>query len=604
MKKFDDRPFIRSQFAIDSMRDNGFLSAAHALAEIIDNSVQAKSTLIDLIVLEKKTESSRHHIDEIAVLDNGIGMSAETLYLALEFGQSLNKNDPKGIGKFGMGLPNSSISQCKRVEVWSWEHLNDVNFTYLDIDEIKEGKLEHIPQPMKKEFPEWLDVAAEKIPESGTLVVWKKIDRCQWKTARSIKKHTENLVGRMYRYFLTEEAENKVTIKFKVLQPLSNGLITILDPEFFKANDPMYLLNNTNLPDLPGECKGESWFEILDKEPVTIHYTIVDESGNEMEKESIVTITTSVPKKFVWEKQRENLTQTLGSTHWGKHALKNMGVSIVRANRELELRTDLIQSSDWINNGKARFCGIEVKFDPELDGFFGVTNNKQHVVNLKIFNVDDNYENEGFESSAEYIDYLRENENYNIAMSELVAKIAEAAKKAKDHTSSFNVKGKSTTKDDEDDDLVSPVNDIIDTINDKLDENNFIETPKPTKDNVVKVLQETGSSEEEAIKIAERVMQKGLKVLTLECPLRTEAFFEVTDEFGLTYIQINTNHVFYEKILKQLQPEQKASLELCLAAWARYERDCISSKQMKNMLVITRDKWGANLTEFLSFDDV
>ena len=140
------RPFIRGQVAIDSMRDNGFLSAAHALAELIDNSIQAGADNVELIAFEqaKQSQSGRSlkEIDKIGVLDNGCGMSPETLHLALEFGASKNRDDANGIGKFGMGLPNSSISQAQRVDVWSWTVGNPIHHTYLDIELIKQGKLE------------------------------------------------------------------------------------------------------------------------------------------------------------------------------------------------------------------------------------------------------------------------------------------------------------------------------------------------------------------------------------------------------------------------------------------------------------------------------
>ena len=44
-----------------------------------------------------------------------------------------------GMGKFGMGLPNASISQANRVEVYSWQN-GECFYTYLDVDEIKKGR--------------------------------------------------------------------------------------------------------------------------------------------------------------------------------------------------------------------------------------------------------------------------------------------------------------------------------------------------------------------------------------------------------------------------------------------------------------------------------
>lgn len=600
---FKKRPFIRGKVAIDSMRDNGFESAAHALAEIIDNSIQAKSDIVDLMVLETKTNDSRYSISEIAILDNGIGMSAETLHLALDFGESLNKSDPKGIGKFGMGLPNSSISQCCRVEVWSWENSENINYTYLDIDEIKRGELELIPQPTYKAFPDWVREATEKLPDSGTLVLWKKIDRCRWKTAKAIKRNTESIVGRMYRYFLTDE-NNKVNIRFKVIRTLSDNKYEIQPTEFFKANDPLYLLADTTLPELPDEFKDECWFEEIDNEDIAVEFTSVDDMGNKKTVNSVVNIRTSTPKEFIWNKQRAALTKgTLGSSEWGVHAKKNMGVSIVRANRELELRTDLLQKPEWIHNGKARFCGVELRFDPELDELFGVTNNKQHVVNLKISNPDDEYESEGFESISDYLDYLKENENYNHAIGDIIGIIAEQVDKAEKRIKSWSTSPvkKSVNVTEPDSDFNTSI--IIDGIVKSMDEEEMLEPQNPNIEDVVGVLTATGSSREEALQIAEYVIEKKLEVLVRECPLRTEAFFEVTTERGLTYIQINTNHSFYGKILKVLEPQQKLTLELALAAWARYEREVVSSPKMKKFLEITRDKWGRNLEEFLSFND-
>ena len=55
----------------------------------------------------------RSRIHQIAVLDNGSGMNATVLRLALQFdnGTHLAEEKHTGIGRFGMGLPCSSISR-------------------------------------------------------------------------------------------------------------------------------------------------------------------------------------------------------------------------------------------------------------------------------------------------------------------------------------------------------------------------------------------------------------------------------------------------------------------------------------------------------------
>ena len=72
----------------------------------------------------------------MAVIDNGDGMSKEVLWDSLRFGIG-TRRARRGIGRFGMGLPYSSISQCRKVEVYTWQEPGKVISTYLDLDEIK-----------------------------------------------------------------------------------------------------------------------------------------------------------------------------------------------------------------------------------------------------------------------------------------------------------------------------------------------------------------------------------------------------------------------------------------------------------------------------------
>ena len=146
-----DGEIIPPELAVKAMRDSGYKNTAYALAELLDNSVQANATSVEIICIEaygQIKERSRRRIQAIGILDNGHGMLPETLRLALQFGNGTHLTDRKGIGRFGMGLPNSSISQCRRVEVWTWQNGPDnAMYTHLDVDEIEGRRMPAVPAP-------------------------------------------------------------------------------------------------------------------------------------------------------------------------------------------------------------------------------------------------------------------------------------------------------------------------------------------------------------------------------------------------------------------------------------------------------------------------
>jgi DNA topoisomerase VI subunit B len=110
---------VDEQRFILSTRDTGYRSTASAVAELVDNSVQAGANRIRIFVSHEGIGVDRRLL--VAVMDNGCGMDAETLTTALRFGGSSRFDDRSGPGRFGMGLPNSSFSQAKRLEVYTWQ---------------------------------------------------------------------------------------------------------------------------------------------------------------------------------------------------------------------------------------------------------------------------------------------------------------------------------------------------------------------------------------------------------------------------------------------------------------------------------------------------
>ncbi|MEJ8653334.1 ATP-binding protein [Streptomyces sp. MS1.AVA.3] len=197
---------VTSDLTVKALQDSGYKSTAHAIAELIDNGLEANADLVELFVVEstdRPTHRARYRVEKIAVLDNGDGMDPETLRHSLRFGAG-TRQERKGIGRFGVGLPNSSISQCDRVDVWSWTNGPDnALHTYLDLSELARG-LEEVPEPKLDALPTEWQALAEGLGSSGTLVQWSQLERVQWRGAETTITNTEHLIGRVYRRLITK----------------------------------------------------------------------------------------------------------------------------------------------------------------------------------------------------------------------------------------------------------------------------------------------------------------------------------------------------------------------------------------------------------------
>lgn len=69
---------------IHAMRDSGYKGTSSAVAELIDNSLQAGATEITVSLTVDEREGE--HPLVLSVIDNGSGMDARTLRTALRFG--------------------------------------------------------------------------------------------------------------------------------------------------------------------------------------------------------------------------------------------------------------------------------------------------------------------------------------------------------------------------------------------------------------------------------------------------------------------------------------------------------------------------------------
>ncbi|HWQ96706.1 MAG TPA: ATP-binding protein [Negativicutes bacterium] len=155
---------------INGLRDTGY-SFNTAIADIIDNSIAAQATKIDInINLDPRNELT------IYIADNGCGMDMDGLKNAMKYG-SKARIDPGSLGKFGLGLKTGSTAFCRCLSVVSKSVDDDtLRKVQWDLDYIaKTGSWKLKSFSVNSVEQEMLENTAGT--GSGTLVVWEKIDR-------------------------------------------------------------------------------------------------------------------------------------------------------------------------------------------------------------------------------------------------------------------------------------------------------------------------------------------------------------------------------------------------------------------------------------------
>ena len=217
--------FVEQDTALESMRASDF-DCYSAYGEVIDNSIQANATDIRLQFEERldRHNTTSKKIGRVLFADNGHGMDVDLLHKCLKLGHSSRYNDRSGIGRFGVGMTLGAIHECRRIEVYSKISSGNWNYTYLDLDEIKDGTLKHLPRPVQeKPSEEFVDF----IDGSGTLVIWSKYDK-QFEKYENIISQSEFWIGRTFRKFIWGEAKDYNSVKIQ----LNGKLVRAFDPLF------------------------------------------------------------------------------------------------------------------------------------------------------------------------------------------------------------------------------------------------------------------------------------------------------------------------------------------------------------------------------------
>jgi hypothetical protein len=311
---------------IDAIRDAGYRGTPAAISELVDNAIEAGATNV---TIELGGQANTTHV---SVADNGCGMTPETMRVALQFGGSTRFDSRVGLGRYGMGLPGSSMSQALRVDVYSWTTHDQPWWTFLDVAMIRAGAMATVPKARRAVPP-----FGPRDTTTGTIVHWTRCDRIPMITPRLVREIHEAL-GRVFREYIW--AGVSITVNDVEVAPV--------DPLFLRPSSaPMGAV-----PYGP---------------PLLFPVHLQD--GGRRRQATVSAQFVELPIS-AWEglsnadKRRRRIS-------------KSPGISILRADREID--------AGWFFMGSKRkenyddWWRAEVRFSPELDSAFGVTHTKQGI---------------------------------------------------------------------------------------------------------------------------------------------------------------------------------------------------------------------------------
>jgi Histidine kinase-, DNA gyrase B-, and HSP90-like ATPase len=307
-----------------AMRDSGYRSTAFAIAELVDNAIQAEASQVTVKVRESGDPECPV---EVVVVDNGTGMELPTLASALSFGGTSRFGSRSSLGRYGMGLPSGSLSIARRVEVYTWVSRRLLR-TYLDLDEFAERKQRTLPVSEGGPRPAFVPKT-----QRGTAVRLTRCDRLEHRRPSTVARKLTEEFGRIYRRFLVAGLDLRVNESQVV--PL----------------DPLYLEPTAR------------------REGVQFGDTLRYQLSHAGQTGQLEVRFSELPVER-WHDLTAAEKRQRGVTNGAP-------VSVVRSDREID-------RGWWFMGGKRRenyddWWRCEVSFEPSLDELFGVTHTKQGI---------------------------------------------------------------------------------------------------------------------------------------------------------------------------------------------------------------------------------
>lgn len=549
----------------DALRSSGYKSIDSAVAELIDNSIEAGAHDVFVIMKERIDPVTRRNaVYEFGILDNGSGMDISKLACCLGIGYT-TKSDRRGMGRFGVGLPQASLHVTPSVEVYSWteddgpiDEDEPVRRVWLDINKVKTGEQEEINDPELQEIPaqfrrflHYRTLEREfDFTEHGTLVYWKNCDNVKPKTMSALNDKLEFALGRKFRHLIADGTHNirLITIghEDQAIDVLPNDPLFLMKPNYVLGNpdDPANISPRKNI-----NCTEPIFALYGDEIRVPVSYT--DKLTEEKKVSDIVIRFSKVRNEFY--DQTAISSGDPGSKPIGKYAKKLEGVSIVRAGREIDFGS--FDFFDKTNSPYHRWWGCEICFEPVLDELFGVANNKQQVELRNDSETEMNLDNDSDQPL-----WTRLSRITTPTIKKMVA--------------DNKVLRKSSRSGKKDDITDSPVSNVVSGVEENEDNEGSVSTHTAET-----IDSETRESEAEQYLIdhgvdfptLDQIKALLAKELILEYRNigRNNSFIDTDFSLGNVLVTINTEHIFYNEFISKMPEDSKLAFELFIASLAK-----------------------------------
>lgn len=578
---------------LEKVRSSDYKNSIYAIAEIVDNSLDADAQNVEIITITKNGS-----VTDIYFVDDGVGMDESTLQKCVIFSETNNPPGSKKTGYFGFGLPNASLSQCTHFSA-----ITEINNVWMqnsvDLEKMKAQASLNVSEIFTADkslilkIKKWSEISKPK-----TIIHWTNLDLIDTTRAKTLLNRSERLLGRIHRYkiregitlrFLNYSDDNPTPdINHKFLE---NDPLFITEGESWIANTINELANDISNPEdkLSKHYYFKKFIVSGNKNKVKPLFYLPDDAQEEIRinwkgKEYKIDLKLAVAYKEV---QKPGMRQG-GNTSFGKQCgIKVRGsgsypsgnISWIRNGREI---TTGNYSLFNVTQENQRFWSIELNYNTEdnrdnvLDKLLGLSNSKQ---SLK------------FTPDREFPEDCSETASFNDKKQELIASLTNALNGAIDKAMKR---------------LNSQARDWQQWYNTYTGKGNGGGVPGPDPRVYSVLLEALGKgaelSEEEQKKLVTRLKKYlpiipkndiaeavqrysdiGLKNIIIYCEIDDRDLIQTDRYAGKNITLVNVKHNFYIQVIQPLKERNEddivASLELLLSSISRTGQNSFFNNQ-------------------------